>query len=274
MVWRRKDPGSTPVGGDPASNINTRRGAGLSAVADLILGRHHLPYGVGCWSPSSRVCTLLQHLPQQPADRLGMGDVLDGWERHNQSILDSLHPGKDDEFLLSQSVCDAEQGFCSFPLSRKDFLQTIRNQPHRLIPRSSDANKLVLCNPWRVAQHISATHSWMATEDIQAAQSTDKWETGGEDWPNAYRHSPMSRSESMGCVVVFWHHEWGCPAYQLYTGLLFGLPLAVTSFNRYSRLVETLGRRYCYVLTSLYFDDACFTDWQVAVVPANLPSNN
>ena len=223
--------------------------------------------------------------PQQPATTLGMGDVLEGWEVHNQSILDSLHPGKDDAFLLSQSVSDAEQGFCSFPMARGDFLTTIKNQPHRLIPRcvitqssgkqriidnadvggqsskSSDANKLVLCTPLRVAQHISATHSWMSSDDIRAAQVGDSWETGGEDWPNAYRQSPMSRSESMGCVVVFWHHEWECPAYQLYTGLLFGLPLAVTSFNRYSRLVETLGRRFCYVLTSLYFDDACITDW-------------
>lgn len=47
----------------------------------------------------------------------------------------------------------------------------------------------------------------------------------------------------------------------MYTGLLFGLPLAVTSFNRYSRLIEALGRRFCYVLTSLYFDDASICDW-------------
>ena len=33
------------------------------------------------------------------------------------------------------------------------------------------------------------------------------------------------------------------PSYQLYSGLLFGLPLAVTSFNRLSRLLESLCRR-------------------------------
>ena len=55
---------------------------------------------------------------------------------------------------------------------------------------------------------------------------------------------------------------WGEPAYQLYSGLLFGLPLADTSFNRYSRLVEALGRRFLYLLVSLYFDDAHISDWQ------------
>ena len=50
-------------------------------------------------------------------------------------------------------------------------------------------------------------------------------------------------------------------AYQLYNGLLFGLPLAVTSFNRYSRLCEALGRRLCFTLVSMYFDDAHITDW-------------
>lgn len=72
----------------------------------------------------------------------------------------------------------------------------------------------------------------------------------------------MSRSESLGCVVVWWHETWEEPAYQLYSGLLFGLPLAVTSFNRYSRLVEALGRRFLFLLVSLYFDDAHISDWQ------------
>ena len=70
----------------------------------------------------------------------------------------------------------------------------------------------------------------------------------------------MSSHESLGCIVVWWHPEWNEPAYQVYTGLLFGLPLAVTSFNRYSRLVEALGRRLLFLLVSLYF--ACISDWR------------
>ena len=224
--------------------------------------------------------------PEQAAVKLAMQDVLEGWQTHNTSLLSTLHPGKDDEFLLSQSVQDAEQGFCTFPMGRPEFLKLIKNQPHRLIPRcvitqssgkqrvidnadhggqsalSSDANKLVLCSPLRVAQHIAVTHKQMRPAAIQKAKDTDAWETGGEDWPNAYRHSPMSAEEALGCVVTWYHKAWEAPAYQLYTGLLFGLPLAVTSFNRYSRLAEMLARRFLFVLASFYFDDALITDWR------------
>jgi hypothetical protein len=40
---------------------------------------------------------------------------------------------------------------------------------------------------------------------------------------------------------------------------LFELPLAVTSFNRYSKLVEAI-RRILRVLGSMYFDNAHLTD--------------
>ena len=56
-------------------------------------------------------------------------------------------------------------------------------------------------------------------------------------------------------------YEWQQPAFQLYNSLLFGLPLAVTSFNRYSRFVEALGRRLLACMVSMYFDDANVVDW-------------
>ena len=71
----------------------------------------------------------------------------------------------------------------------------------------------------------------------------------------------MGFAESLGCDVTWFHQEWREPAFQIYTGLLFGLPLAVTSFNRYSRLIEALARRFLYNLVSMYFDDACISDW-------------
>ena len=79
---------------------------------------------------------------------------------------------------------------------------------------------------------------------------TDAWERGQEDLPSAYRFCPMSKAESMGCVVIWHHHDWDEPAYQLYSGLLFGLPLAVTSFNCLSCLLESLCRRLGGVLIS------------------------
>jgi len=94
------------------------------------------------------------------------------------------------------------------------------------------------------------------------ASQEDTWQSGGEEWPDAYRHGPMHPDKALGCVVVFWHEGWEAPAFQVYTGLLFGLPLAVTSFNRYSRLAESLGRRLTYSLVSMYFDDASILDWK------------
>ena len=48
----------------------------------------------------------------------------------------------------------------------------------------------------------------------------------------------------------------------LWPDCYLGYRLAVTSFNRYSRLVEALGRRLCLVLVSMYFDDANIVDWK------------
>lgn len=89
---------------------------------------------------------------------------------------------------------------------------------------------------------------------------TDRWLGAGEDWPQAYRHSPISFDEALACVVVFWHDDWQEPAFQIYSSLLFGLPLAATSFNRYSRFAEALGRRLLRCLVSMYYDDAHLTD--------------
>ena len=73
--------------------------------------------------------------PPQLAEKLSQGDVLTGWEEHNASILRSLKPGRNDQFLLSQSQADADRGFCTYPMKRADMLSTLKNQPHRLIPR-------------------------------------------------------------------------------------------------------------------------------------------
>lgn len=61
-----------------------------------------------------------------------MPEVLEGY---NQRILNQLKPGKDDAFLLQQSLEDATNGFCIPPLWRSDFLSYVAGQAHRLIPR-------------------------------------------------------------------------------------------------------------------------------------------
>eukprot|EP00434_Breviolum_minutum_P029334 symbB.v1.2.025947.t1/scaffold2554.1/size89898/9 len=267
--------------------VTAGRDLGLLTLLLLLAswGDTGYPYGLIKGLPAVGFAPHYQVFPHQPAEPLSMADVLDNWEEHNSHILRTLRAGKDDEFLLTQSIADSEQGFCTPPLRRSEFLAFIKNQPHRLIPRcvitqssgkqrvidnadtggqserSAESNKLVLCSPLRAAQHIGVALRQMTPAQLLLAREGDSWESGGEDWPNAYRHSPMSREESLGCVVTWFHSEWQEPAFQVYTGLLFGLPLAVTSFNRYSRLIEALARRFLYILVSMYFDDACLSDW-------------
>lgn len=99
---------------------------------------------------------------------------------------------------------------------------------------SAEQNELVLCTPLRPARHIAAVAATMPEELWGHCQRSDQWLGSGEDWPQVYRHSPISFEEAL----VFWHDEWQELAFQIYSSLLFGLPLAVTSFNRYSRLAE------------------------------------
>ena len=211
----------------------------------------------------------------QPPSNATLEDVFFDCEAHNSEIRASLKPGLHDDFLLS--------GFCTPPLTWSQLLRETQGKPIRLIPRcviqqssgkqriidnahtggqsafSSESNRLVLCSALRPAQHASLAVSALGFDRAKEVLQHDSLEGGGEDWPNAYRSCPMSADESRACVVCWHHREWGVPAYQLYTGLLFGLPLAVTSFNRYSS--EALGRRLLFLLVSLYFDDAHVTDW-------------
>ncbi|CAE7241467.1 FCPB [Symbiodinium natans] len=224
--------------------------------------------------------------PWQGARQIGRDEIFQDVGAQNSRIQASLRPGKDDAFLLAQSLKDAQNGFCSKPLQYPELLRAVKGEKFRLIPRcvitqssgkqrvidnadtggqselSSDPNKLVLCSPLRPAQHAAVLLRQLSTSEFEEAQRVDALEGGGEDWPDAYRHCPMSHRASLACVVVWWHQEWCQPAYQLYSGLLFGLPLAVTSFNRYSRAVEALGRRLLGILVSLYFDDSHLTDWR------------
>lgn len=83
------------------------------------------------WATSSGICAALWYIfPQQPAEVISMSDVLDGWQEHNQHILNQLRAGKDDEFLLQQSVEDADNGFCTAPLRRADLLYVSSETEH------------------------------------------------------------------------------------------------------------------------------------------------
>jgi len=92
-------------------------------------------YGLVRGLPAVGYAPLYGIFPQQPAEVISMADVLEGWQEHNQHILNQLKAGKDDAFPLQQSMEDSKNGFCTPPLRRAEFLKHIGNKAHRLIPR-------------------------------------------------------------------------------------------------------------------------------------------
>ena len=245
----------------------------------VVLGRCGHATGLRSGAPGSGVGTTLWHFPAAAGAAHLIGGCFFDCEAHNSEIRASLKPGPHDEFLLSQSVAEADAGFCTPPLTWSQLLRETQGKPIRFTPRcviqQSSGKQRIIDNAHaggqsafssestalRPAQHASLAVSALGFDRAKEVLQHDSLEGGGEDWPNAYRSCPMSADESRACVVCWHHREWGVPAYQLYTGLLFGLPLAVTSFNRYSRFSEALGRRLLFLLVSLYFDDAHLTDW-------------
>eukprot|EP00434_Breviolum_minutum_P039089 symbB.v1.2.034695.t1/scaffold4526.1/size39880/1 len=241
--------------------VTASRDVGLVALLMVVLQWPDVtyPHGLILGLPAVGFAPCYGIFPELEVPRTTFEEVLGNWEFDNAVILQNLRAGKDDEFLLQQSLDDAQQGFCTEPMNRAQLLwgHLIGSSPAVLslsLPASS-ASLTMLPRGGRALMH------YLSSAELLQCWEGDSLESGGEDWPNAYRHSPMGVRESHGCVVTFWHHGWGQPAFQIYAGLLFGLPLAVTSFNRYSKFVEACGRRLGSVLVSMYFDDATITDW-------------
>eukprot|EP00434_Breviolum_minutum_P038763 symbB.v1.2.034397.t3/scaffold4431.1/size39743/2 len=154
-------------------------------------------------------------------------------ESHNASILRSLKPSRDDHFLLSQSQTDADNGFCTYPMKRSETLALVKNQPHRLIPRcvitQSSGKQRIIDNADVGGQSAlsSDANKLVLCSPLRPAQHI------------AITHSCLSTGSASPST----------------SGGRLGI-------RRYSRLVEALGRRFLYLLVSLYFDDAHISDWQ------------
>ena len=267
--------------------VTARRDFGLLALLVVLMawGDTSLPRDFLLGMKAVGTARVYGVFPIQPEGEILLDALFQSVDSHNQHVRSQLRPNRDDNFMLAQSIKDADAGFCTQPMTHSQLLRATQGKPFRLIPRcvltqssgkqriidnadvggqfdlSSDPNKLILCSPLRPAQHLAVTMAMMSESHLRVARENDSWEGGEEDWPDAYRHCPMPRHEALACVVAFWHHGWATPTYQVYTGLLFGLPLAVTSFTRYSRFVEAAGRRLAWVMVSSHVDDSHLSDW-------------
>ena len=216
----------------------------------------------------------------QEAEWMSLEEVWNGAEEDAVRIVRRLGPSEFDEAIVEAGEKDEKLGFCGEAMSWSELLSC--NHRFRLIRRfciqqpggklrviddaadggqsalSMDANKLDLCTAVQPGLHVRLL--WHAFKAIHPDWFlNDCFVTGGEDLPNAYRHVPMRPEESWACIVAYYDPVRG-PCFRRYFGMLFGLPLAVTSFNRFPRLLQACCRRLGACLASLYFDDLTVQD--------------
>lgn len=148
------------------------------------------PFGLIAGLPAVGAAPCYNIFPAQSGSIITLAEVVEDTDDHNRAIIAKLRPGLHDDFLLSQSLVDADKGFGTHPMTWSELLRTTQGQPFRLIPRcvivqpsgkkriiddaavggqsalSSDYNKLVLCSALRPAQHVAAIASWMTQSDM------------------------------------------------------------------------------------------------------------
>ena len=204
------------------------------------------------------------------------------------AVVRSLRPSADDAVACAAGEKDEQSGFCHPSIGWQELLATGRS--FRLIRRfvitqasgkkrgiddsmsgrqsefSSDANKLQFCSAIQPCLHAQT----LAAELSRAGISFDEWlddlVTAGEDLPEAYRKMPMKPDHSWACVVAYHDCEAGGPRFRRYNGMLFGLPLAVSAFNRLPMFMQCVCRRLLRALVSMYFDDLTLQDWRSLAV--------
>ena len=249
-----------------STGVTSKRDLGLLGLFVVLMwGDFALPHGFIKGLPAVGYAPHYRVFPHQPVKAIAHLEVLAGWEEHNAATIAGVRPGSTDSFVLEQSTQDHKEGFCTPPMNLSQLKRYAKGDPYRLIPRcvitqasgkqrliddaarggqsasSRDANKLVLCTPLRPALHCSLP-SGVHLGAVRAAGAVD----GG-------------RRRLAECLPPLSYVTTGGPGlcgslvppgmagarFQVYHALLFGLPLAVTSFNRYSRMAEAFWQSWC-----------------------------
>ena len=216
----------------------------------------------------------------KPARFCTLQDALSEGRRDAEAVVSSLRPSEDDQVVWEAGEKDEKAGFChpsvgwqgltAGPLFRviRRFVVTQASGKKRVIDDalagrqsefSSDANKLQFCSAIQPCLHAQA----LAAELVRQGRSwPDTLATAGEDLPDAYRKIPMHPDHAWACVVAYHDCRAGGPRFRRYKGMLFGLPLAVSAFNRLPMFLQCVCRRLLRALVSMYFDDLTLQDWR------------
>lgn len=126
------------------------------------------------------------------------------------------------------------------------------------------SEKARMCSAFQPGLHARLVREEAVALGIDVAREELHLETGGEDLPDAFRSIPC-RPEDLDINIV----AARCPdnnvmMYQQVEAMLFGFSSAVVGFGRWSRFLESLGRRVLALLWSMYVDDGNLTDGDVA----------
>ena len=127
---------------------------------------------------------------------------------------------------------------------------------------SRDGNKLQFCSALQPCAHVQALATAVEQQYGVRTALPEAVVTCGEDLPDAYRKIPMSPESSWACIVSYPGKAGTSPRFRRYHSMLFGLPLAVTAFNRLPFLLQAMLRRCFAFLCSFYYDDGTFQDWK------------
>ena len=224
----------------------------------------------------------------QPVDYLSLSDAFEGSEDAAQHFLAELRhrvPVAEDLDVIYQSGRNDEENHWCTPEFGWDEL-VAHQRPFRLIKRfvitqasgkkrviddaasggqsllSRDGNKLQFCSALQPCAHVQALATAVEQQYGARAALPEAVVTCGEDLPDAYRKIPMSPESSWACIVSYPGKAGTSPRFRRYHSMLFGLPLAVTAFNRLPFLLQAMLRRCFALLCSFYYDDATFQDWK------------
>ena len=91
-----------------------------------------------------------------------------------------------------------------------------------------------------------------------------KFETGGDDLPDAYRWIPAKEEEEMWNTVAVYDVQKCKWMFQAIWGHVFGKAAAVNNFHEVKELIQAVARRWIMILLTFYFDDASLQDLQEA----------
>eukprot|EP00438_Fugacium_kawagutii_P015959 Skav227096 [mRNA] locus=scaffold199:6515:11398:+ [translate_table: standard] len=216
----------------------------------------------------------------KPAEFQTLDDALRHGIDDSVQLMASMSENEHDAFACEAGEDDEAHGFCT-PEFGLSWLHS-QGRPYRLIKRfvisqssgklrviddacaglqskhSSDANQLRFCSAVQPCFHIQALQSALR---VHPSCWPDDLLSFGEDLPQAYRKIPMDPSHTWSCVVAYRRPGSSHVCLRRYYSMLFGLPLAVTAFNRLAFFLQACVRRVGLALSSFYFDDMSAQDW-------------